>query len=45
MMRSRSRKLLNLAIVAALALIFGGVLALGIFKEQLGEALFNATLV
>ncbi len=44
-MRSSRRKLLNLAIVAVLALLFGGILAMGIFKEQLGEALFNATLV
>jgi hypothetical protein len=43
--KPKARRLLNLAIVVVLALFCGGVLALGIFKEQLGEALFNATLV
>ena len=44
-MRPRLRVAWNWAVVVLLTLFFGGVLALGILHEQIGEVLFNGTLV
>ncbi len=39
------RRLANWSIVVVLALATAGALALGVFREQMGDVLFNATLV
>jgi hypothetical protein len=41
----KSRAAFNGVVVLLLSLGAGGLLYLGILKEQLGEVLFNATLV
>ncbi len=44
-MRARIQALRNWAIMIVFGLFFGGIITYGILKEQLGEVLFNATLV
>jgi hypothetical protein len=43
--KRRYRLLINSLVVLLLTILFGASLGWGIYKDQLGEVLFNATLV